>query len=197
MKPVLKSVKKQTNNKYANMYELEYEYNGHKAIWNIGSRREITTKTASKHKLDAVVILPYIIEGGEISVVFTKEFRYAINDYVYDVPAGCVDPGEGGDETAIREIKEEIGAEVLLLEQNSEMSFTSPGFTNETSQTYFALVALNGKPELEQNEIITKKIVPLKDVPEFLSSHQMAMQGKLLAKIFYYKTMFEQKSKKK
>ena len=197
MKPVLKSVKKQTKNKYANMYELVYDYNGRKVVYNVASRREIDEKTAGKHKLDASVILPYIVEDGEISIVFTKEFRYAINDYVYDVPAGCVDPGEDGHQTAIREVAEEIGAEVLLLEKCTDLSFTTPGFVNETSQTYFALVALNGKPNLQGSEIITKKIVPLKDVLTFVDSHQMAVQGKLLAKLFYYKTMFEQLKKKK
>ena len=197
MKPTLKKVKKQTKNKFANMYEFVYDYKGKEFSYNVGSRRDIDEKTANKHKLDAVVILPYVIEGGDIHVVFTKEFRYAINDYVYDVPAGCVDPGENGDEAAIREIKEEIGAEVLLLERCTDLSFTSPGFTNETSQTYFALVNLNGKQHLESTEIITKKLVPLEEVLDFVGSHQMAMQGRLLAKIFYYKAMFEQLKKKK
>ena len=196
-KPTLKSVKKQTNNKYVNMFELQYDHNGQEVVYNVASRREIDKNSANKHKLDAVIVLPYIIEGGEIFVVFSREFRYPINDYVYDVPAGCVDKGETGEQTAIRELKEEIGAEVLLIEKNTDTSFTSPGIINETSQSFFALVSLNKKTNLEPHEIITKKIVPLTEVLDFVDSHLMAVQGKMMAKIFYYKTMFEQLKNKK
>lgn len=196
-KPTLKSVKKQTDNKYVNMYAMEYDYNGREILYTIASRREITKETADKPTLDAVNVLPYIIEKNKIYVVFTKEFRYPVNDYVYDVPAGCMDKDdESAEQAAIRELGEEIGAEVLLIETCTDLSYTSPGVINETSQGFFALVELSKKPNLEPQEIISKKIVPLEEVLDFVDSHRMAVQGKMLAKIFYYKTMFEQLKKK-
>lgn len=194
-KPTLKKVTKQTNNKWANMYKFEYQKGDVQIEYNVASRRELTEKNLDEKKLDAIVVLPYIVEGNNISVVFIKEFRYPINQFIYDIPAGMTDPGLTPEQTVAKELKEEVGAELVKLETCTDFCFISPGTTNETSQTYFAQVTLTGKQHLESNELIEVNVVPLEKVLKFINSHLMAVQGKLIAKLFYYKTMFEKLTK--
>ena len=42
-------------------------------------------------------------------VVLIRQFRYPLGGYVYELPAGLVDPGENYHTAAIRELKEETG----------------------------------------------------------------------------------------
>ena len=49
-------------------------------------------------------------EDGDILVC--KEFRYPLNDFCYEFPAGLIDEGETPEEAAIRELKEENNTEV-------------------------------------------------------------------------------------
>ena len=42
-------------------------------------------------------------------VVLIRQYRYSIDDYVYEFPAGLVERGEDYRETAVREMKEETG----------------------------------------------------------------------------------------
>ena len=47
------------------------------------------------------------LEKKLINLIMVRQFRYPLNDYIYELPAGLIDPGESIKETAIREMKEE------------------------------------------------------------------------------------------
>ena len=55
---------------------------------------------------DGVVIYSLFGEKAD-QLIMVKQFRYPLNDYIYELPAGLIDPGESIKETAIREMKEE------------------------------------------------------------------------------------------
>lgn len=190
-KPILTNVKKLTDNKYINMYKLTYTLGAKTITYCVTSRREISVDNLDKHKVDAVIVLPYVKNGNDISVVFIRQFRFAVNDYIYDVPAGCVDGDEDTFTTAKRELLEEIGASTLDLTPCTDLSFISPGCLNEASQTFFAQVKLDHKQNLEGDEIIEPVIVPLNELPKFLEAHTMAVQGKMLAMLFYCKVRLQ------
>ncbi len=57
---------------------------------------------------DGVVIYPVYRRDPEKLVVI-RQFRYPVNAYMYEVPAGLIDAGEDPIEAAVREMKEETG----------------------------------------------------------------------------------------
>ena len=96
------------NGQYLHSYKAKYDDCG----------AEIPDEIVSRHgwpevqehglgtKTDAVCIVP-IFDNGDLLV--TREFRYAINGYCLEFPAGLIDPGETPVEAAKRELKEETG----------------------------------------------------------------------------------------
>lgn len=59
-------------------------------------------------KADGTVIYAVLKDDPE-KIVLVRQYRYPINKYIYELPAGLIDEGETSEQTAIREMKEETG----------------------------------------------------------------------------------------
>ena len=111
----LVNVKKLTNERFLNLYQLEYEHDGQKIYWTLASRNnpEELVSVTGQEKVDTVCIIPKVMKNGKECVIMIKEFRQPINDYVYSFPAGLVEKDEDLFECCARELKEEIGADEI------------------------------------------------------------------------------------
>ena len=145
-----------------------------------------------KHKIDAVRILPYIKKDGKVYVVLIKEFRYALGKYIYGTPAGLVDAGEVSETAARRELKEEIGADVVFIEKIQSAGYSSAGLSDETIECFNAEVKLSGKQNLEETEDINIQLVELNKLPEFLKTHEFGLQSALQLRAFYFEQKYNQ-----
>ena len=193
MKHILKNVTKQTDNKYINIYLAEYEIDGGKKNYQICSRKNIENLQINHPDniiVDAVRILPYFYDNGKLKLCFIKEFRYAINNYIYSFPAGLVDPGESYDTAATRELEEEISAKIKKLFFTDKACFSSAGIGDESIVCYEAEVELTGTQKLDFSEDIELVIVDFDDLENFIETHLMGLQTRLQAKYFYYKTLY-------
>jgi len=88
----------------------------------------------NKDKIDAVVGFPtYICTTGLECFVIIKQFRYSINAWVFEFPAGLVDKdSEEFISTLNREIYEETGFKVNSSRGTSCITLSSSGLSNET-----------------------------------------------------------------
>lgn len=139
----VKGIKKQTDNRFLNLYEFEAERrNGKVAPYFVASRvanpEELKAVTHS-NRSDGVII--YAVYGeNKDKVVLIKQFRYPINDYVYEFPAGLVESGEDMFDAGVREIYEETG---LIFEPKrvnnayAKPFFTTVGMTDECCGTVY------------------------------------------------------------
>jgi ADP-ribose pyrophosphatase len=82
----------------------------------------------------AVVVLPILDDGR---VVLVRQFRYPMGEVLLELPAGKLDPGEGPDRCAARELEEETGwrAEDIV---DLGWFYTTPGFTDEVLHAFAA-----------------------------------------------------------
>ncbi len=82
---------------------------------------------------NAVAILP--VEGDYCYLI--RQYRYAIDRTIWEVPAGTLDAGETPEQTAHRELIEEAGlaAETLIARGSI---YTTPGFTDEVIHLFEA-----------------------------------------------------------
>lgn len=101
---------------------------------------------------------------------FIKEFRPSIKGYIYQLPAGLVDSGETPIIAARRELKEEIGATALSIEEIT-CGYTSVGLCTEYAIMYIAEVEL-GESCLQEGEDITLIKVEREKVREFIAIHK-------------------------
>ena len=86
------------------------------------------------HHPGGVGILPLLSNG---QVLLVKQFRYPIQQFLLEIPAGKIDPGESPEYTAARELQEEVGFQAGSLEKLAEL-YTTPGFCNEKLYLYLA-----------------------------------------------------------
>lgn len=139
----IKSIKKQTDNRFLNLYEAEAEHrDGSTSPYYIASRApqieslKISTKNNTP---DGVII--YAVHGEQKDkIVLIRQFRYPINDYIYEFPAGLVESGENMSECAIREMYEETGLTFKPLSVSDGYTkpyYTTIGMTDECCGTVY------------------------------------------------------------
>lgn len=93
------------------------------------------------------VLVAAIIDN---KLVVTKEFRVAISDYEWALPAGLVEDGDTVEETAKRELKEETNLELIEIVEKTPFMTNSAGLTNEVVSIVF--VYAQGSVNQDGNE---------------------------------------------
>ena len=163
-------IKKQTDNKFLNIYELDNIHkSGRKGKYFVASRAESIEKlkiTTGKNTPDGVII--YALAGeNKDKVVLIKQYRYPINSYIYEFPAGLVEDGEDYEEAAGREIFEETGmkfSSITVPDGYKRPFFTTIGMTDESCSTVFGYC--EGEPSSENQEDSEEIEVVLADKTE-------------------------------
>ena len=148
-------VKRQTNNRFLNLYELDAVFrDGSRAPYYVSSRRkDADSIKAVTHDNHADGVILYGVYGEEKDkVVLIRQFRYPINGYVYEFPAGLVEPNEDMLEAGIREMQEETGLEFRPVDAGSYSRpfFTTIGMTDESCGTVYGYCS--GTPSVAGQE---------------------------------------------
>jgi len=154
--------------------EVEYE-SGRRAI------REI-----AEHPGGAVV-LPVLDDGR---VVFVRQKRYPVDEYVVELPAGKLEPGESPENCARRELKEETGYDAADIRRLTTI-YTTPGFCTEKLHIFLARDLVEGKQSLEEGELDLKLISMLPDEAYRKVWDGEIVDAKTIAGLFFLKEFRE------
>ena len=135
-------IEKKTNTKFLNFYEVEAIHrDGKISPYYVASRaKEISQLKAVTHRNDPDGVILYGVYGEEMDkVVLIRQYRYPLGGYVYEFPAGLVEPGEDMLSAAIREMYEETGLTFTPKEAGSYSRpfFTTIGMTDESCGTVY------------------------------------------------------------
>lgn len=107
----VRGMKKQTDNKFLNMYELNaVDRNGREHPYYFATRRkdgDLMCQTGEL-KADGTVIYAVLKDDPE-KIVLVRQYRYPINKYIYELPAGLIERAKHLSRLQIREMKEETG----------------------------------------------------------------------------------------
>jgi ADP-ribose pyrophosphatase len=84
-------------------------------------------------------------------LVLVRQYRYPVDDFVWELPAGRVDPGEKPQAAARRELVEEVGLEAAELTPIC-VFYTTPGFCDEVMYLFRAtgLTSVTARPEEDE-----------------------------------------------
>lgn len=131
----------------------------------------------------SVVILAVDDSGPEIQILLERQYRYAADAVLWELPAGSMDPGEAALSSAKRELMEETGYRAkkwsLILR-----FYPSPGFVDETMTIYLARGLTAGRARPEEDEYIVCEMVALSRALEMVRSGKIC-DGKTIAGVLW------------
>ena len=150
------------DNKYLKIYGLEY-IEGRQYM--NASRRPKSDLPSLKNDEEFKKMIPdavscvVILNEEEPKLLLSYEFRYPVGQFVFSVPAGLIDAKDKENDNpvisaAIRELKEEINAEVSQEDKISIINpllFSSPGMTDESNALVCVVIEKPEKLNLNQD----------------------------------------------
>ena len=145
---------------------------------NVNVRRDII-----RHPGSIVVLAVDDTDAKQPRVLLERQYRYAANARLWELPAGRIDSGEGELAAAKRELLEETGFTAAKWHR-ALYFYVSPGFLDETMSVYLARGLRRGKAQPEDDERITVRFFPLKQAVQMALSGKIA-DAKTIASIFW------------
>lgn len=137
-----------------------------------------TTMDVVEHR-GAVVILPVDEKGN---IWFTRQYRYAVDQTLLELPAGTLEPEENPLVCAQRELREEIGYMALEWSHLGHL-YPAPGYTTEKIIAYLAQRLKPAPLEHDSDEIIEPVALPWPQVWHMVREGRI-FDGKTLATLF-------------
>ncbi len=150
-------------------------------------RRTVTTEASETVTREvvvhpgAVIILPILHDGR---VVMIRQRRHAVEEELWELPAGTRELAEAPIDAARRELEEEAGYRTECITPMVEF-FTAPGISTERMH---AFVATNLRPvsqRLERGELIETEVLTLNEVRTKLTAGDIH-DGKTMAVLGLY-----------
>ncbi|MGQ9695396.1 MAG: NUDIX hydrolase [Thermodesulfobacteriota bacterium] len=142
-------------------------------VFDIIREEYISPKSGQKHdfyllaSVDWVNVIPLTAEQ---EIILVKQYRFGTKDFSLEIPGGMIDPGDTPARAAKRELLEETGfggEEPILL----GVVHPNPAIHTNRCYTYLIKNATFQKlPEYDSTEDIEVQIVPLSEIPNFIST---------------------------
>lgn len=104
----------------------------------------------------AVAIVPRL---DNETILLIRQFRPAVGEYLLEIPAGTCETEEDADETANRELEEEIGYRAGKLRRMFSQ-YLAPGYSSEVLHAYLGEDLTRSKKPADEDEVI--EVVPVK-----------------------------------
>lgn len=160
----INSIEKLTDNRFVNLYNVKAtSVHDTPVNYFVASRaKSIETMKLSTHKNTPDGVIIYSIYGeNHDKVVLIRQYRYTLGDYIYEFPAGLVEPDENYHEGAIRELYEETGLTLKPIEVDEAYQkpyFTTVGMTDESCATVYGYasgeVSASAQEDSEEIEVV-------------------------------------------
>lgn len=134
----------------------------------------------------ASAVVPFLDDPADADprIVLIRQYRHAAGGYLFEIPAGRLDPGEQPEQCALRELREETGYSATRVTHVTTF-WTTPGFTDERIHIYVATGLEEGDSALEADEILDLHPTPLSRALQMIDSGEItdgkSMIGILLA----------------
>ena len=168
-------IEKVHEGRFIDRYNLTYITKDNKTkVYEIISRNKDLTgpEEIRNPHTDGVVIV--VTDQNDEKILLNREFRMAVNDFVYNFPAGLIDPGETPEIAAARELREETGLTLLSIEDKLYDSYSAIGFSNETNAVVIGKASGEFAPSTSTLEEIEAAWYTKKQVKELLKNNHFA-----------------------
>jgi ADP-ribose pyrophosphatase len=171
-------------NNYRNYVSDELVYKGRIAeVRRVGLRMDDGQVVSRDliHCSGAAVVLPVVDDGA---IVMIRNVRFVVNELLWELPAGMIDPGEAPELCAARELVEETGFLAGKLQKLGEF-YSAPGMSDEKLHAYLATGLTQGAQDLEAYEDIRVETLKPQRVRQMVQSGEIH-DGKTIAALALY-----------
>lgn len=121
----------------------------------------------------SVVLLPMPVPGR---LILIRQYRYALNRFIWELPAGSLKPGEDPRLGAARECEEEVGLVPGTLDELGEL-FPTPGFCDEWMKFYrctnLGPPAPDSTAQQDEDEVIEPATFDVEDVRRMIRAGEI------------------------
>ena len=142
------------------------------------SFREIVTHPG------ATCILPLTDAG----ITLVRQYRKPVEQALWEIPAGKLEPGEDPAISARRELAEETGLQAENLHYLGRF-YTSPGYSNEIMYAYLARNPSQGNDCPDEDEILQRQTFSVAALEALIASEEI-VDGKTLLTFYMAKACF-------
>ena len=168
-------IRKIHEGKFITRYDVDYvTEEGHRKTYEIISRnRNLQTLEQLQNKAPDSVVLILTDERGE-RILVSREYRMAMAQWIYNFPAGLIDPGESAEESAKRELWEETGLRLMRIDDVLDNSYSAVGFSNERNVCVFGVAEGEFHKSTSDAEEITPGWYTKEEIKQLLRTEPFA-----------------------
>jgi ADP-ribose pyrophosphatase len=120
-------------------------------------------------------------------ILLIRQWRHAANQFLFELPAGRIEPGEKLIPSGRRELEEETGYHARKWSKLTKY-FASPGFLSEAMHILLAEDLSVGPPSPEEDEKIEVHMTPLSEVLRLIRAGKIH-DGKTLIGVLFYASL--------
>lgn len=164
--------------KFITRYDITYKVaDGREKVYEIISRDCNLTDyyTLSHHATDSVVLI--MEDEARERILLNREYRMAVGEWVYNFPAGLIDPGETPEVSAARELKEETGLDLIQILDIIPDSYSAVGFSNEKNKCIVGIAGGTFAPSSSALEEIEAGWFTREEIRRLLQSEPFAARS--------------------
>lgn len=158
---LIRKITQETSYKFLNFFTFDVTHkSGRDSKYFVASRaKTVEELKAVTHENNADGVIIFSICDGK--VVLVKQYRYPLNGFIYEFPAGLCEAGEDFKEAGVRELSEETGLTLTPIDVDDMYSkpfFTTIGMTDESCGTVYGYAtgtpSKAGQEDSEEIEIV-------------------------------------------
>lgn len=179
---LIRKITQETSTKFLNFFTFDVTHkSGRDSKYFVASRaKSVEELKAVTHENKADGVIIYSLYGEKRDkVVLVKQYRYPLNGFIYEFPAGLCEAGEDFKEAGIRELKEETGLDLEALDVKecySKPFFTTIGMTDESCGTVYGYASgVPSKVGQEDSEEIEIVLADKEEVRRILKEENVAI----------------------
>lgn len=117
----------------------------------------------------AAAVVPVLDDG---SILLLKQYRHAVGGFIWEIPAGTLDPGENARQCAERELIEETGYAARHFEQLTEIT-PLPAYSDERIHLFLATDLTRAAQNLDEDELLDVHRVALRQAIKMIADGEI------------------------
>ena len=180
-----REIEKLTDNPFLNLYHIDaLGRDGTPFHYYFASRNDEDNIKHKTHSVSPEGIAVYAVTEDGQHLVLVQQYRYPMDDYLYELPAGLIESGETASEAACREMIEETGWKLEVYEGGEPAFrrgfFLAQGLTDESGSMIFGTVTEQVGQQMENTEDIQVILADRQEAFRILREERVSMRCGLM-----------------